>query len=134
MDNTNALRITRGLQIAIPFLTGYEAYLLDRVAAEFEKYNASPKRREPINLSYALAIAFRNRNVSRTIVQQLARYDFLWHQAFQFRYNRWMDAFGQVPWVGFTGFPASENFPSTFKHVIASILRRRLGKGEQQLA
>ena len=63
-DDVNALRITRGLHLALPFMTGYEAYLLDNVIGAFEGGDAT-------ELAHALAIGFRNRNVSRVIVQQL---------------------------------------------------------------
>jgi hypothetical protein len=31
VDEVNVLRYTRGLQLALPFLTGYEAYVIDQV-------------------------------------------------------------------------------------------------------
>ena len=61
-DQTNGLRLTRGLQNFLPFLTGYEAYLLDQVIGEFS--GGDPKA-----LKFVLSVAFENKNVSRIIVQ-----------------------------------------------------------------
>jgi hypothetical protein len=121
-DEVNALRFTRPLQNFMPMLTGYEAYLLDQVICSFERDNSR-------DLAYVLTLAFRNRNVSRILVQQMARYDILWHQNQQFTWNRWFDAFGTVPFVGITGFPGTENFLNTRNHTLGSIFRRVLGQG-----
>ena len=121
-DKVNALRLRSALQIQLPFLTGHESYLLSRVVSALESGDKA-------QLAEVLAVAFRNRNVSRNIVQQISRYDFFWHQHQQFRYNRWFDGFGQLWIVGITGFPSTENSPSTFFHVFSSILRRALGQG-----
>jgi len=130
MDEVNALRITRALQLSVPFLTGYEAFLLDRVNKELEVHHL---KKDSSELFHVLSVAFRCRNVSRAIVQSLARHDFIWHQNFQFKWNRWMDAFGQIPLLptifGGTGFPGTENSPNTFGHVVSSVFRRVLGKG-----
>lgn len=120
-DETNALRLTRGCQLWLPFLTGYETYVLGQVIAAF----GSLKSKE---LEHTLRVAFRNRNVSRVLVIQLVRYDFLWHQDTQFKWNRWFDSFGSTT-VGFFNFPGSENFPASRDHTIASISRHLLGHG-----
>ena len=100
-NEVNALRFTRGLQIAD-------------------------------GLSKVLAIAFSCRNVSRIMVQQIQRFDILWHQNTQFKWNRWFDCFGNIPFFGATGFPATENFPDIRRYAIASVFRRILGAGHWQ--
>ncbi|CAM9869363.1 unnamed protein product, partial [Ectocarpus fasciculatus] len=121
-DDVNAQRITRGLQFSLPFLSGYESFVLGEVIAAFD---SGDKR----YLSDALVVAFRCRNVSRILVQQMARFDFIFHQHHQFKYNRWYDGFGRIPIIGQTGFPATENFPNTRDFVIGSLFRRVLGEG-----
>jgi hypothetical protein len=44
-------------------------------------------------------------------------------------WNRAFDAWGQFPIIGITSFPATENFPSTRDHALASIFRIVLGEG-----
>lgn len=121
-DDANGLRYTRGLQLFVPFLTGYEAYLLDEVIRTFDNQDF-------VSLGKVLKAAFQNRNVSRILNQQMTRYDILWHWSTQFRWNRLFDAWGQVPFIGFGSFPATENFPSSRNHALASIFRVALGKG-----
>jgi hypothetical protein len=122
-DEVNALRYTRALQLFLPFLTGHEAYTLSEVIDAMDKGDI-----ERIKLT--LHKAFKNRNVSRILVQNLSlRYDFLWHWSTMITWNRLFDAWGQLPIVGITGFPATENFPSTRNHALASMFRVLLGPG-----
>lgn len=121
-DEVNALRITRGLQLSLPFLSAYESFVLSEVISAFDKGDNS-------YLADALIVAFRCRNVSRILVQQMLRFDIIWHLNHQFSYNRWYDAFGRVPIIGITGFPPSENFANTRNFVIGSLFRRVLGQG-----
>jgi hypothetical protein len=121
-DPVNALRITRGMQFSLPFLSAYEAYVLSEVIAAFDEGSNEA-------LSKALIIAFKCRNVSRIVVQQMARFDIFWHQNHQFKYARWYDGFGRVAIIGRTGFPTTENFANTRDHAIGSLFRRVLGEG-----
>ena len=121
-DKVNALRYSRGMHAFVPFLTGYEAYILDLV---IDAFDSGDKGR----LAKTLRTAFRNRNVSRILVQQFSRFDVVWHWHTQFAHNRTFDAWGQVPFFGITGFPATENFPSTRAHALNSIYRIILGQG-----
>jgi hypothetical protein len=124
MDDANALRLSRALQLFMPYLTGYEAYLLGQVIKTMESGTSIKVRGE------MLKVAFHNRNVSRILVQQVRqRLDFLWHWSTQLSWSRAFDAWGQFPLVGITRFPATENFPSTRNHALASIFRVVLGPG-----
>jgi hypothetical protein len=72
-DHVNALRTTRLLQLSLPFFTGHEAYLLNTVISALESGDHD-------KINAALECAFRNRNVSRVIVQNFtSRYDWFWH-------------------------------------------------------
>ena len=123
-DDINGLRLSRGLQLFLPFLTCYESYVLAEVIQALD--NVERKR----DLEYTLRVAFRNRNVSRILRQTSGpRYDFVWHWSTQITHNRLFDAWGQFPVVGITSFPATENFPSTRDHALASIFRIVLGQG-----
>ena len=123
MDDTNALRLSRRLQLFMPYSTGYEAYLLGQVIKTMQ--SGTPRVRR-----HVLKVAFQNRNVSRILVQQMRlRFDFVWHWSTQLSWNRQFDAWGQFPIVGITAFPATENFPSTRNHALASIFRILLGPG-----
>jgi hypothetical protein len=122
-DHVNAERLSRALQLSLPFQTGYECYVTSQV---IEALDRGRKK----DLDYILSMAFQNRNVSRVLVQAMRmRYDFLWHWSTAVVWNREFDAWGQFPIVGITGFPASENFPATRDHALASIFRVVLGKG-----
>jgi hypothetical protein len=122
-DEVNALRFTRQLQLFLPFLTGHEAFALSLVIQAMD--SGSPKE-----IRAALGRAFTNRNVSRILVQTLrVRYDFLWHWSTMITWNRLFDAWGLIPVLGITGFPATENFPSTRNHALASMFRLILGPG-----
>ena len=123
MDDVNALRISRILQFFIPFQTGYEAYLLAQL---IEALDSGRKK----DIAYVMKVAFQNRNVSRLLVQQVgARHDFFWHLFTQITWNRAFDAWGQLPIIGITGFPGTENFPGTRDHALASIFTVVLGEG-----
>jgi len=122
-DSINGLQLARGLQLFLPFLTSYESYVLSQVIQALDQERKG-------DLEYTLKVAFRNRNVSRILVQNIGpRYDFVWHWSTQITYNRIFDAWGQFPVVGITRFPATENFPSTRDHALASIFRLVLGPG-----
>ena len=139
LDDTNALRLTRPLQLFLPFLTGHEAYLMSQVIQAMDNYphnssnssNAAKRKRDnPYELEMALRQAFGNRNVSRILVQTMrVRFDFLWHWGTMVTWNRVFDGWGQLPFVGITSFPATENFPSTRNHALASMFRLFLGPG-----
>jgi hypothetical protein len=123
-DHVNAERLSRSLQLSLPFQTGYECYVTSQV---IEALDRGRKK----DLDYILSMAFQNRNVSRVLVQAMrARYDFLWHWSTAVVWNRQFDAWGQFPIVGITGFPASENFPATRDHALASIFLRGTGQRE----
>jgi len=122
-DPVSAHRITRQLQLFLPFLSAHESYLVGQV---IEAMDLESKR----DVAYILKIAFANRNVSRILVQTTqSRWDFLWHWHSQITWNRWFDGWGQLPIVGITSFPATENFPATRDHALASITRLLLGPG-----
>lgn len=122
-DPVNARQLGRILQLSLPFLTAYESYILSNVIESLDRRNYE-------RLSYALDLAFMNRNVSRIMVQNVgARYDFWWHWSTAVSRNRFFDALGQFPIIGITRFPATENFPSTRNHALASIFRVLLGEG-----
>mmetsp|Transcript_1925 Transcript_1925/g.3932 ORF Transcript_1925/g.3932 Transcript_1925/m.3932 type:complete len:2302 (-) Transcript_1925:37-6942(-) len=119
----NGLQMSRILQIFLPFQTGLEALLLYRLIEAFDKNDKEEIQKH-------LKAAFENRNASRIIMQQLpSRYDWLWHIHTWMSNNRLMDGWGQIPVVGVTGFPATENFPATRNHALASIFRVMLGEG-----
>jgi hypothetical protein len=123
LNDVNALQLSRALQFQLPFQTGFEAYLTSQVIEALD-------RGDPTEITYVLSVAFLNRNASRAMVQNLGpRYDFLWHLGTAITWNRVFDAWGQFPIVGITGFPATENFPSTRNHALASIFRNLLGQG-----
>jgi hypothetical protein len=123
LNDVNALQLSRALQLQPPFQTGFEAYLTSQVIEALD-------RGDPAEVADILSVAFLNRNVSRVIIQNLGpRYDFLWHWSTALTWNRVFDAWGQFPIVGITGFPATENFPSTRNHALASIFRSLLGQG-----
>jgi hypothetical protein len=126
LDHVNSLQFSRGLQLFLPFLTAYEAYILSLVVDSMDGVSSR-------QLWIALSLAFQNRNVSRILVQQLfiaRRYDFLFHTGTMITWNRWFDLGGRFPLVGsVVGFPATENFPSTRNHALQSIFRVVLGEG-----
>jgi hypothetical protein len=117
VDEVNVLRYTRGLQLSLPFLTGYEAYIIDQVIEALERNIALEKEKKAVlsapvskthaaraedkavakelyrdlqksvkDLTFVLSVAFCNRNVSRILVQQMVRYDILWHLNSQFNW------------------------------------------------
>ena len=127
MDDINALRLSRSLQLFLPFLTVYESFLLGQVIKVMAENNIHNSKK---TLSRVLTVAFQNRNVSRILVQQVRlRFDWLWHWCFRLDHNRGMDSWGQFPIVGISRFPATENFPNTRNHALASIFRVILGEG-----
>lgn len=153
LSPTNALQLGRQLEFFLPILTGHEAYMigeliqaLDEIAPPTDPkqklhrggrrhrtggYRAIDKR----EVDYVLVIAFKNRNVSRIIVRNIiataggTRWDFVWHWYQQISHNRLYDIWSLVPVVGITGFPATENFPATRNHALASTFRLILGPG-----
>jgi len=121
-DRVNGLMYTRNMQLFLPFMTGYEAYVLSGL---IEAYDNQDKNL----IGKMLTVAFMNRNVSRILVQQMIRFDILWHTGTQIAHNRTFDKLGRIPIVGFGAFPASENGIDTRSHALNSILRVVLGKG-----
>lgn len=77
--------------------------------------------------------ALANRNVSRLLVQAVAaRWDWFYHWPLAVTWNRTFDFLSQIiPVVGplLLAFPATENFPSTRNHAVASMVRVVLGPG-----
>jgi hypothetical protein len=51
VDEVNVLRYTRGLQLALPFLTGYEAYVIDQVIETLEHNIALEKEKKALILA-----------------------------------------------------------------------------------
>jgi hypothetical protein len=144
IDDVNALSLGRQMQLSIPFLTGYESYLVGQIIEVLDgmapsssssteevssrKRKRQSRRENKNETNYILKIAFKNRNVSRIIVQNVgSRWDFFWHWFNQICRSRWYDAWGQIPIIGFTRFPVTENFPATRNHVLASIFCIFLG-------
>lgn len=123
LDDANRFRLSRALQLSLSFLTGYESYLLESVVEGLGQLDSDMKS--------IWKRAFSNRNVSRVIVQALRfRFDFLFHWGTALTWNRPFDVFGQLPIIGaITRFPATENFPTTRNHALASIFRVVLGEG-----
>jgi hypothetical protein len=116
-DGTNRLRFTRGVQESLPFLTGYESYAVGGVIRAFDLDERGLDR-------YNLRLAFKNRNASRVLVQNLlARCDLVWHLSTQVTWNRAYDMLGQFPIIGVTSFLPTENFPSTKTHALQAIFR-----------
>jgi hypothetical protein len=146
LDHVNTLRMTRILQFQVHFLTFHEAGLLntfleqiqeaypqealDSISRNGPRYLV-PTERHKRRIRRSLHRAFQNRNVSRLILQAIrARYDFWYHWPTAVVWNRLFDAIGQFPIVGsITRFPATENFPATRNHALASIFRLLLGPG-----
>jgi len=121
-DEVNNLMYTRTMQLFLPFMTGYESYIL---AGLIEAYDQNDKHL----ISQMLEICFRNRNISRVLVQQMSRFDIFWHWSTQVGHNRTLDKIGRIPFVGFGAFPGSENALDARTHARNSILRVVLGKG-----
>ena len=120
-DKINSLMYSRGLQLDLPFLTGYESHILGLVLKAFDD--------ETSDLEGVLHQAFQNRNVSRILVSNMPRFDLVWHWGFQHKHNRAWDIWSGVPFLGFGGFPATENFPDTKGHSLSSIGRVIFGHG-----
>ena len=127
-DDVNLLRHSRGLQLSLPFLTGYESYVLLRLIRAMESDSKA-------DLKAALKIAYGNKNTSRAIGQQaLDRWDWVFHQDTQFRWNRVFDGVANLPIIDMItsriyGFPATENFPDSLGNSLGTILRHILGPG-----
>jgi hypothetical protein len=71
----------------------------------------------------ALKMAFRNRNDSRILMQNLDRFDYLWHLSTQYSWARTFDLFSEFPFLGGLSFAGTENFPSSRDHALNAILR-----------
>jgi hypothetical protein len=113
-NGVNRLRFTRGIQEPLPFLIGYESYAVGGVIKAFDL----PER----NIDwYNLRLAFKNINSGRVLTQNLRRCDIVWHLSTQVTWNRMFDLFGQLPFIGITSFPATENFPATKNHALQAI-------------
>lgn len=136
-DKVNSLMYSRGLQLELPYLTGYESHILRLVIKAFDECSncldtcndSDMEERTERCLEIVLCRALKNRNVSRILVVNMARFDLLWHWDFQHQRNRALDIWNGVPFVGFGGLPATENFPDTASHSINSIGRVILGQG-----
>ena len=115
-DAVNRLRYTRGLQESLPFQTGYESFALGGVVRAFD---VDSRRHDSFNL----ALAFKNRNASRVLVQNLSRWDWIWHLSTSITWSRLFDFIGQFPIIGFTAFPPTENFPSSKDHALRATFR-----------
>lgn len=115
-DAINQLMYTRGVQVFLPFQTCYESFALGGVIGYFD---VDTRKRDISKLERA----FKNRNASRILVQTLSRWDYIWHLHTQITWSRFFDGFGQLPFLGFLGFPATENFPSTKNHALQAIFR-----------
>jgi hypothetical protein len=124
MDNVNALNLGKQIQSSIPFLSGYESYLLGQVVEVLLESVVSgsngskstgrrERRKAKTELNAILGFAFKNHNVSRIIVENVdGRWDFSWHWFQQLLKSRRNDAWGRLPFVGITRFPETENFPT----------------------
>ena len=127
LDDVNGLQMGRQLQLFVPFMTGFEAYILSQVIEALDG-NGYMLRKTDVN--YVLWIAFKIRNVSRLLVQNSGpRWDYMWHWYNQVTRSRFYDGFGQLPIIGFTSFPPTENFPATRNHALASTFRVLFGPG-----
>lgn len=129
MDAVNALNLGRQIQSSIPFLSGYESFLLGRVVevllecvvslkGVISDSNVSRKVMSQVEiqkmteLNEILGFAFKNHNVSRVIIESVdRRWDFSLHWFQKVCKCRWYDAWGQFPIPGITKFPGTENFP-----------------------
>jgi len=128
MDDVNALSLGRQIQSSIPFLTGYESYLLGQVVQVLDgivldsylldqvmnaldtlvpeldvsnKTRRHMKEKRRKELQEILRCALKNHNVTRIIVQNIkVGMNFRLHWFQRVLKNRWYR------------FPASENFPS----------------------
>ena len=122
-DEVSALQMSRGIQANIPFHSVYEAHLISQL---IEALDSGRKT----DLKYVLRLALQNKNVSRVILQNVGdRWDFFWHWFQQVTYERRFDVWGQLPVVGITRFPVTENFPESTGYAIESMLRFFLGPG-----
>ncbi len=122
MDEVNCQNFTRQIQGSIPFVSGYESYLLGQIVEVLsdsvvydseasEKVKRLVKRIGKAELNDILGFAFKNYNVSNAIIENIdEKWDFYWHWFHQVLKSRRYDSFGQLPLVGFTKFPSSENF------------------------
>jgi hypothetical protein len=105
-DTINRLRISRGLEESLYFQSAYESFVLSSLIREFDAVDRIGMD------SFALLLAFRNRNVSRILVRQLmARWDWFWHLHTQISFSRCFDFFARLPFLGFLAFSPTENFP-----------------------
>lgn len=115
-DAVNRLRFTRGIQDALPFQSAYESFAVGGVVRAFD---VDDRGQDDFNLK----LCFKNRNASRVLVQNLSRWDRVWHLGTQITWSRSFDMFGRLPFIGFTGFPATENFASTRTLAIRGTVR-----------
>ena len=125
MDDINALKLSRQIQGWIPFLAGYESYLVGQVVEVLSDSvvsdpNISDKTKRSLKavgkneLNDILGFAFKNDNVSNIITQCVdSGWDFSRHLFQQLCNSRWYDTLGQIPFVGSTRFPTTENYTAT---------------------
>lgn len=115
-DPINRLRFTRGVQGILPFLTGYESFALSGVV---RTYDVDEREMDDFNLS----LGFKNRNVSRIIIQGLRRWDWFFHSSTSVTWSRPFDLFGVLPMIGVTRFPGTENFPASRNQAVGALFR-----------
>lgn len=114
-DTVNRLRFTRSVQDALPYQSGYESFALGGVVRAFD---VDDRKHDDFNLN----LCFKNRNASRVVVQNLSRWDWLWHTGTMVTRSRFFDFVGQWPFIGgWAAFPATENFPSAKNLALAAI-------------
>jgi len=82
-------------------------------------YDVDERKHDRFNIN----LAFKNRNTSRVLVQNLRRWDWVWHLGTSVTWSRLFDFIGLFPIIGFTRFPATENFPASRNHALAGIFR-----------
>jgi len=122
-DEVNRLLLSRALNFFLPFQSAHESYIISEINETMDSGRKKDTR-------FVLGVAFRNRNISRIIVRLLGpRWDFLWHTNTMVTWHRLFDMWGQIPIVGITSFPGSENFVSTRAFAQNSIFRVVLGRG-----
>lgn len=146
-DHVNALRITRGIQVSLPYQSSYEAHLLRKLVLVLQDHNRMTpitqsqtevkkskdklkdwRKKSFEELSYTLDIIFQNRNATRILLRNMmARWDYFFHQDDQFKHSIFYDVLGVT--FGIFGFPVSENFVNTRNFTVASIFRLILGRG-----
>ena len=126
LDPINRLYFARGLQDSLPYQAPHESLVLSTLIRELDKVDADGgSNNNKSRIWISLRLAFKNRNTSRILMQNFVgiRFDKLWHWHTQIRWNRLFDFLSNLPFLGFFGFSATENFPSSKNHAIRAIVR-----------